>query len=224
MSIRQVHRTFNKGLAIIVGKKNILGRICTDAISLHTVYCLGNRIEFLDIANILPEDKQIYLIGHGHPKKLTVGGRNMHNIAKLLIKAGYDGSQRIHVTSCYAALQRGKTSVVSELKRELKQQLSGKGEPYNLIIESDADGAAVYIENNPTVQMWILISEVTKISCSDIQKIYIFVHKYTFKFRPPLINKNEKIKHIEDRANTCIKEWRNRINNYKRALLVLNEE
>lgn len=149
MNIQPVNRTFNKGLAIIVEGGCRLLPAHADGVSLHTGYCLGNRVEFLGKAKILPEDKQIYLIGHGNSGKGTINKKTMKYIAKKLLKAGYDENKILYITACEAkALPKKvckltkKESIYDLLYKKLKN--NGITSPN---IQSDFDGISIIAQD-----------------------------------------------------------------------------
>jgi hypothetical protein len=189
-TVTKIKRTFEKGLVILADSR-------PDGISVHTATILGNKIQSLDKAHIASHDNLIYLVGHGNLQKRTISKLSMQEIAKRLEKAGYNGNQKLYVTSCeFMSSYRG-SSMYEELCKELESlKISSKN------VESDSNGEAIYIERNGIVEMRLVQGNSAKLSWESLnQKFLITAYNYYYNAElisaAKLSSNDKKLRHIE---------------------------
>lgn len=147
MSIEKVDSNMQKGLAIIVGNN-------PDGTLLHTASILGYKICFLeDDTKITDEDELVYLIGHGMSGVLIVksliDNKEMHSVAKLLIKKGYTSKQTLYPIICHY------DKMHTKLKKILDRRLSSKDEKVDCKIISKANDIIILVNGSGNLgELW----------------------------------------------------------------------
>ena len=177
MSIKPVDKNMQKGLAIIVGNK-------PDGILLHTASILGTKQMFLSKADLknIKRDTTIYLIGHGtHNKAIwttdfnlksfnsyMIDSKGLYQIAKELVEAGYDGTQRLYPVVCHYELMHDK------FKKHLEDLLSNKTNQISVRVVNRSRGYAILIEGNGG-ELWCGEKENAE-QAKDMQKQFLKIY------------------------------------------------
>lgn len=192
--IRHVDKDFEKGTVILVGNKRKKGlAVRVDMVNVAIARAItGNKnsenpneklghFQFLDRAKLEPY-KSVYLAAHGVHRTHEIDGRPIDEVAKLLVKAGYDGTQPIYSFACDLdkpgadlrlnamkmlgmKLPNTKHTMADELKEALVEELSkvnkrvGKS---GIKLHSDADGKTIVLnragatEDSTAADLWVV--------------------------------------------------------------------
>lgn len=109
--VKHINTDLDKGTCLIVGCKRANGaKTKIDAVNLAIVRAItgnsnGNEQEqlghfqFLDKAKLEPY-QTVYLVAHGIFRTRTIDNRSLSEIAELLVKAGFDGTQTLVSFAC----------------------------------------------------------------------------------------------------------------------------
>lgn len=190
-------------------------------IALNTAYLLSDNVETLGKIEIKDTDKLIYLCGHGGIKAIddyeyyTIGGRDIRDIAKILIESGYKGIQTIYITSCDAnsiKLIQGKT-MVEELKKELSYNLATELTDTNLSsflleidIRSDTNGNSIVVQEGKETVLYVITAEDK-------------IDKGILNLQSLIQNKKEAKVGIDEDLKEANKKYKEKVLKYKTRLL-----
>lgn len=165
--IKHIEANFEPHKCVLVGNKKG-NKVKLDMVNLAIAETLSEtgNVHLLD--NLaLGDGETFYLVAHGVYRTRTIDGRSLKEIARLLVRAGFNGTQKVISFACDADKTdpSHKKSMNQELQEAIAEEMLNKGfktAPKSMDISNYANGKTILVraltENNskPQADLWVV--------------------------------------------------------------------